>query len=175
MHSSRAVVDKFMSEDIEHFLEAESRSKDRLGRRDGAPRVLPSPSPEVISGRQLHAPWGRHPSNSLVPASDHETRVGKSSTVSLRADMDWPSFLRYSLAPDPPVYTGSAELRGDITIIPQEVRHCCYAQHDLPTRQEPLSASNLPYRRFVTSEVYVVIATMRPGLYQLAFDFAASR
>lgn len=111
-----------ISEDIQHFLKAESRRADHL-RTSRAPRLLPSPNPATLSGKSLEPSRRGPPLGSLVPVSDRGLAVGENSTI--LEGVDDPLFVQHSVGPYPPVYTGSAGLRaGTVSSSSQEeVRH----------------------------------------------------
>lgn len=114
-------VDRLISEDIQHFLEAESRQADHV-RTCRTPSLLPSPNPATLSGKSLEPSKRDPPLSSLVPDSDRRLTVGENSTI--LEGVDDPLFVRQSFGPYPLVYTGSAGLRaGNVSSSLQEVRY----------------------------------------------------
>jgi len=104
-------VEELMSQDIARFIATEV---DTTHRPPKAPRVSPSLAP--VSHMPPHAaPIESYPRNSLVLPSDGDRRgtAVRGSRASRGLGDKNDIYLRDSLALDPNVYTGSAELRGD--------------------------------------------------------------
>lgn len=98
-----------MSQDIARFVATEV---DTTNRSPKAPRVSPSLAP--VSHLPSQEPMESYPRGSLVLPSDSDTRAAVRDSRSRRGPEEkFDHYLRDSLALDPNVYTGSAELRGN--------------------------------------------------------------
>lgn len=103
-------VDKLMSQDIQRFM-ATGVDKTNLSPRP--PRVAPSIAP---MSQPTQAVMEGYPRSSLVlPVGSERVPRGDSKKAMRGEDKYFELYLRDSLALDPNAYTGSAELRGEVT------------------------------------------------------------
>lgn len=112
-------VDKLMSEDIQRILATELR-KSGDGAQGSQPLDLSPPSPGRIPSEPAHRSGENYLRHGEIAHSDDDTvHIYKDTTGK---PQDGPRFLLHSLALDPPAYTGSAELRGEIATTPLKLQ-----------------------------------------------------
>lgn len=113
------LVDKLMSRDIQRFIATEA---DRTNRSPKPPRVAPSMA--TTSHMPTQAMMEGYPRSSLIIPLDRERAPRRDSKGTRGEEEYFELYLRNSLALDPNVYTGSAELRGGAPPpSPQQVQH----------------------------------------------------
>lgn len=108
-----------MSRDIQRFI---TTREDRTNLSPKPPRVAPSIAP---MSQTTHTMMEGYPRSSLILPSDRERGPRRDSKQTTRGEEKYVElYLRDSLALNPNVYTGSAELRGGAPLAsPQQVQH----------------------------------------------------